>query len=263
MKKAMERRDRVRSMLVDLKMPGALEAVDGILAKADSGAATATEAIEELLDAQIALRNNRRLFTAMRSSRLPAVKTLEQFDFSFQPSIRREQIESLHELGFVGRSENVIFLGASGSRKDASGDQPGHRGGRGRPTGLLRHALQSGRVVDRSPSRWQAGPSLEGPRPSRSPGGGRDRLPAREPGWRSALLPADQRSPRAGFDDPASNKGFEEWGGVLGDEVMASAMLDRLVHHSHIVNIRGNSYRMREHQALMGRAKESSGGGTG
>ncbi len=105
------RRDRLRAMLADLKMPGALEAVDGILAQADSGAATAGEAIEQLLDAQIALRNNRRLQTAMRASRLPAVKTLGQFDFAFQPSIKREQIESLHELGFLDRRENVIFLG--------------------------------------------------------------------------------------------------------------------------------------------------------
>ena len=79
------RRERVRSMLADLKMPGALEAVDGILAQADGGTVTATEAIEQLLSAQIVLRNNRRLKTAMRSSRLPAIKTLAQFDFAFQP----------------------------------------------------------------------------------------------------------------------------------------------------------------------------------
>ena len=48
-----------------------------------------------------------------------------------------------------------------------------------------------------------------------------------------------------------SNKGFEEWGGVLGDEVMAAALIDRLVHHCHIVNIRGNSYRMKDHQNLL------------
>ena len=66
-----DRRERLRAMLVDLKMPGALEAVDGILAQADSGAVTAAETIEKLLGAQIVLRNNRRLETAMRSSRLP------------------------------------------------------------------------------------------------------------------------------------------------------------------------------------------------
>ena len=111
---ARDRRDRLRAMLADLKMPGALEAVDGVLAKVDSGAVTASEAIEQVLGAQIALRNNRRLQAAMRSSRLPAVKTLAQFDFTFQPSIKREQIESLHELGFLDRRENVILLGPPG-----------------------------------------------------------------------------------------------------------------------------------------------------
>ena len=47
-----------------------------------------------------------------------------------------------------------------------------------------------------------------------------------------------------------SNKGFEEWGEILGDEVMAAALIDRLMHHCHVVNIRGNSYRMREHTDL-------------
>lgn len=57
------------------------------------------------------------LQAAMRSSRLPAVKQLRDFDFTFQPSLRREQIDSLHELGFVERRENVIFLGPPGVGK--------------------------------------------------------------------------------------------------------------------------------------------------
>lgn len=104
-------RDRIRAQLADLKMPGALEALDDILRASDGGTVQAPAAIEALLGAQIALRNNRRLAAAMRSSRLPAVKTLTEFDFSFQPSIKREQIDSLHTLGFVERKENVIFLG--------------------------------------------------------------------------------------------------------------------------------------------------------
>ena len=63
------------------------------------------------------LRNNRRLDSAMRTSRLPAVKTLAQFDFAFQPSIKREQVESLHELGFLRRAENVVLLGPPGVGK--------------------------------------------------------------------------------------------------------------------------------------------------
>ena len=67
---ARARRDRIRAQLADPKMPGALEALDEVLAKVDGGA-TASEAIEDLLGAQITLRNNRRLQAAMRSSRLP------------------------------------------------------------------------------------------------------------------------------------------------------------------------------------------------
>ena len=65
---AKNRRERVRAMLADLKMPGALEVADDILAQADGGSVTAGEAIEKLHGAQIELRNNRRLQSAMRSS---------------------------------------------------------------------------------------------------------------------------------------------------------------------------------------------------
>ena len=115
--KTQSRRERIAAQLADLKMPGALEALDEVLSGVDGGGTTAAEAIERLLRAQIQLRNSRRLQTAMRSSRLPAIKTLAEFDFSFQPSIKREQIASLHELGFVERKENVVFLGPPGVGK--------------------------------------------------------------------------------------------------------------------------------------------------
>ncbi len=99
------RRERIAAQLADLKMPGALEALDGVLAGIDGGQMTPAEAIERLLAAQIELRNGRRLEAALRPSRLPYVKTLAGFDFDFQPSIKREQIDALHELGFVERRE--------------------------------------------------------------------------------------------------------------------------------------------------------------
>ncbi len=110
-------RDRLRAQLADLKMPGALEALDQVLADLDGGKVKAPAALEQLLGAQIALRNHRRLAAAMRSSRLPAVKMLTDFDFSFQPSLKRDQIDSLHTLGFVERKENVILLGPPGVGK--------------------------------------------------------------------------------------------------------------------------------------------------
>ena len=88
-----------------------------MLSEAYSGTLTASEAIQKLLGAQISLRNNRRLQAAMRSSRLPAVKTFGEFDFAFQPSIKREQIDSLAELSFLERKENVVLLGPPGVGK--------------------------------------------------------------------------------------------------------------------------------------------------
>jgi len=140
---APSRRDRLRHMLADLRMPGALEALDAILHGVDGATLAAPEAIEQLLGAQIQLRNNRRLQAAMRSSRLPAVKRLTEFDFSFQPSLRREQMESLHELGFLERRENVVFPRAARRRQDAFGDQPGDCGRPEWPSRLLRHPGRS------------------------------------------------------------------------------------------------------------------------
>jgi hypothetical protein len=107
-------------MLADLRMPGALEALVAILHGVDGDTPTAPEASEQLLGAQIQLRNNRRVQAAMRSSRLSAVKRLTELDFSFQPSLRREQLESLHEFGFIERRENVVFLGPPSVEKRLS-----------------------------------------------------------------------------------------------------------------------------------------------
>src|SRR5579872_6338060 len=115
--KALSMRDRLRAQLADLKMPGALEALDSVLTALDGGTLQAPAALETLLGAQISLRNNRRLQAAMRSSRLPVVKTIADFDFSFQPSVKREQVESLHTLGFIERKENVVLLGPPGVGK--------------------------------------------------------------------------------------------------------------------------------------------------
>ena len=92
-------------------MPGSLEVMDALMEQLDGGTISAAEALEQLLSAQVSLRRERRIISAMRSSRLRGAKTLDSFDFSFQASIDRAQIMNLHQLGFITRKENVIFPG--------------------------------------------------------------------------------------------------------------------------------------------------------
>jgi DNA replication protein DnaC len=243
-------REVIRSMLADLKMPGALEAVDGILSDIDGGRLAGTEAITRLLSAQITLRNNRRLQTAMRSSRLPAIKTLESFDFSFQPSIKREQIESLHELGFIERKENVVLLGPPGVGKThlaislaIAAAQRGRRVYYGTLIDLitsLEEAQAAGQLTRRLSVLTH---------PSVLVVDEIGYLPINHTGAVLFFQLMNRRYER-GSTVLTSNKGFEEWGEVMGDEVMAAALIDRVLHHCHLVNIRGNSYRMRQHTDL-------------
>ncbi len=206
--------------------------------------------MEALLGAQISLRNNRRLVAAMRSSRLPAIKTLADFDFSFQPSLKREQIDSLHSLGFLERRENVVLLGPLGVGKThlaislaIAAAQSGRRvyyGTLADLITLLEEAQQAGRLTQRL--KTLIFPSL---------------LVVDEIGYlpisrTGAMLffQLMRRRYETATTILTSNKSFDEWGEVFGDEVMAGALIDRLVHHCHIVNIRGNSYRMRQHAEL-------------
>ena len=247
---ARSRREQIRAMLADLKLPGSLEAVDEVLRDADGGTLTPAEAIERLLSAQITLRNNRRLQTAMRASRLPAVKTLADFDFSFQPSIKREQIESLHELGFVERKENVVLLGPPGVGKThlavslaIAAAQSGRRVYYGTLAELitsLEEAQAAGRLARRLATLTY---------PSLLVVDEIGYLPVTRNGAVLFFQLIGRRYERASTV-LTSNKSFEEWGEVLGDEVMAAALIDRVLHHCHLVNIRGNSYRMREHADL-------------
>src|SRR5688572_11093732 len=109
--------DRIRRHLVGLKMPRALEALQMTLSRIEQGEVSALESIESLLGEEYTTRESRRIKMALQTARLPTVKTLSGYDFSFQPSLDRNRVLALAELEFVARHQCVHLLGPPGTGK--------------------------------------------------------------------------------------------------------------------------------------------------
>jgi len=109
--------ERIRQSLVSLHMARALETLDQILSQLEKGEISAIEAIDALLAEELSLREGRRIGVGLRTARLMPIKTLESFDFSFQPSLDRNRIMALAQLEFIGRAEVLHFLGPPGTGK--------------------------------------------------------------------------------------------------------------------------------------------------
>lgn len=232
-------------------MPRALEALDQIVRRLEHAEISALEAIDILLSEELTLRENSRIKTALRMGRLATIRTLSGFDFSFQPSLDRDHILTLAQLGFVGRSEVVHFLGPPGTEKSHLATALGVEAVKaGRSVyfctladllGQLSRAEREGRLQERI--RFFARAALLivdeiGYLPV-VPGGGN-----------LFFQLANARYER-GAMILTSNRGFAEWGEVFGDPVVATALLDRLLHHAVVVQIEVSSYRLRQHAELM------------
>ena len=107
--------ERIKASLVGLRMPRALESVDATVRQVERGEVSALEAIDTLLAEEFTLRESRRIKTSLVMARLSTIKTLESFDFTFQPLLDRNRILALAELRFIDRCEGVHLIGPPGT----------------------------------------------------------------------------------------------------------------------------------------------------
>ena len=240
-----------RRNLVGLKMPRALEILDVTLRGIERGEITALEAIDALLTEELTLRENRRVKMALQMARLSAIKTLAGFDFAFQPSLDRNRIMALAELQFIDRAEAVHLIGPPGTGKTHLS------------LALGVEAVKAGRSVYFSSLADIVAALAKAERE----GALRERI---RYFCRFALLIVDEigylpvipgggnlffQLVNARYEKGAmiltSNRGFAEWGEIFGDPVVATALLDRLLHHAVVIQIEGSSYRLREHADLL------------
>jgi DNA replication protein DnaC len=243
--------DRIRASLIGLRMPRALEALEYTMRQLERGEISALEAIDSLLSEEHVTREGRRVTVALKTARLMPIKTLEGFDFAFQPSLDRGRVLALAQLHFIERAEVVHLLGPPGTGKSHLA------------TALGVEAVRAGKRVYRA----TLAEIIEALSRAERDGRLREKLSffSRNsllivdeigylpitPGGANLFFQLVNHRYEKGAMILTSNRGFAEWGDVFGDPVVATALLDRLLHHAIVVQIEGASYRLRAHADLI------------
>jgi DNA replication protein DnaC len=211
--------------------------------------------LADLLASETSVRRERYLRARTRLAHLPFQRTLDQFDFRFQPSIDKRQIKELATLTFVSEAANILFLGPPGVGKTHLAIALGVKAVEAGYSVLFLtlEALMGRLVRARHENRLdRILHQLVYPRVLILDELGYLPLTREEASLFFRLLV--RRYERASLI-VTSNKSFAHWGEVFNDQVLATAILDRLLHHATTVNIKGDSYRLREKKkaGLLGR----------
>lgn len=233
-------------LLERLKMDHLLTQLDGVCAQAAKGDLDYHGFLAQALEAEWRGRQQRGIESRLRLARFPWIKTLDQFDFEFQPSLDRKVGRELAGVSFIERAENVVLLGPPGGGKTHLAIALGIKAVEAGYSALFL-TLESlmGRLVRaRHENRLERTlQQLASPRLLVLDELGYLPLTREEASLFFRLL---VRRYERGSLIVTSNKSVADWGEVVNDHVLATAILDLLLHHATTLNIKGESYRLRE-----------------
>lgn len=242
----MNERQTLREQLQGLKLFTMAEAFEKEAEKAAVTKMSYTGYLARLVEEEVLVKTERSINARVAKSRFPAMKTLEGFDFSFQPNLSEPLIKELAALGFMDRAENVIFLGPPGVGKTHLAVALGVRACQAKKRVLF---IQAGELMD------QLAVGLV----DRSINARLDNLSRldiliidelgympMDKGRANLFFQLISKRYERGSVMITTNRAFEEWAEVFGDEVIAGALLDRVLHHCHIIPINGPSYRVKD-----------------